>query len=208
MDVNQTTDAIRAANDLIIPAPGGARRLRDLGETDLQWLAETRGKSPALVAGRRALKVKRLIDSLIEDLQRTGAAAPPQEPRFAPTAPRVQQDQLSIVPFVSTQAPDPPLPRPPLRRPAAFSLPPWVAELIAPYRKWLWLLITFLKWSPCLVHALLTFWLVMALWYIASNPGVIVTGSFAVIDLVPNYMAFVSNAMYDQARIEVKTRLR
>ena len=118
--------------------------------------------------------MKRLIDSLIEDLQRTGAAAPPQEPRFAPTAPRVQQDQLSIVPFVSTQAPDPPLPRPPLRRPAALPLPPWVAEFIAPYRKWLWLLITFLKWSPCRVHALLTSWLRIALRSTARNPGGIV----------------------------------
>ena len=67
--------------------------------------------------------------------------------------------------------------------------------------------IDFLKWSPCLVQALLTFWLVRALWYIARNPGAIVTGSSAVIDVVPNYMACASNAMYEQARIEVK-RLR
>ena len=65
-----------------------------------------------------------------------------------------------------------------------------------------------LTWSPIFIAAVLWFYFMMAFLYVLSDPGIIVSGLFKIVDIIPNYAHFATKAIGAKFAEELGNRLR
>ena len=183
--------------------------LKDATSVQLDALRASRSRNLAVQAAKKALRASALLSELQLDLNALPLSTAPQQVPSLPSD-KVQakppSGSLAIVPFIRTVKPETEIPPT-----SGLSAHPWPSvpfSLSTWYRKAWSRGVRVFSLMPLALMYIALIYSVLGFAYLSAHPELLVQAAFGVLDLVPNYAAFATEAMWTQVKIELAARFR
>jgi hypothetical protein len=217
MDARRVQYICQAVNLVLVNTPAGPLPFGSFGKDEVAWLMETTGQSKELKATRKAVKLMKELEALYDQTRSMNAIKEEKPAAPAAKSKKRQADlQLAIVPYVPSQ---PPAPRPAAAPPVTLLAGSWnwaqefgplqgIMGFVKPYWAALRFVLRGAMLIPLILHIVLGIYFLLGVIHLARNPEVVVTITFGLLDLIPNYAAYAGERITAQVQIEIAKRFR
>ena len=210
LDPPDAAVALTQAGFLWVQLDGTQFFLKEATPGQLDALKASRSRNLSVQAAKKALRASALLTELQLDLNTLPSAAGSESVRARPVsspAALTSPSNLAIVPFIKTVKPETEIPP---SSDATFSLPrPRVSPALAAWYRNAWHRVTHaVAVIPLAFMYVALLYSMLGFAYLAAHPELLVQAAFSLLDLIPNYAAFASEAMWTQVKVELTARFR
>ena len=211
LDPPEAAAALTQAGCLLVQLDGMQFYLKNATASQLEALRLSRSRHLSVQAAKKALRASALLSELQLDLGSLPSGSASTQVCKAPDRTQdpapVPHGNLAIVPFIKTVKPETEIP--PSAGFTSRSLGRAVPHSLAAWYTAAWQrAVQALALLPLAFMYVALLYSALGFVYLAAHPELLVQAAFGLLDLIPNYAAFASEAMWSQLKIELAARFR